>query len=389
MPTTKIFKGLNNVSDPLRLGVSWLAQADNVDITDTGAIRKRDGYSQTFQGAITGAYSTIDFARMFVVDSGVLKALTGPTSAVPLRTGLSPAPMHFTEVNDQVFYNNGVDRGVILPGNTVADWDWDSPTPPTLAAVTGSLDPGTYQVCFTYTLPGGRESGAGESTSLILPEGHALQVTDIPLLAGGFTNVYIAPADSTVFQRAFTSAGAAAFVWNDSPDNLGVELKNQFLDALPEGSDIVQHWKGRIYAAQYFASDDQSAVWFSQPLGYHLFDWNTDFILVPGRVTMLAPHADALIIGTDTRVWAYSGNKLAQLAPYGVPPGWHWTADGDRLLFWSQRGLCSALPFANLTEAHVSVRPGVQAGGTLVQRSGHKRYLVALHSGGFGFNSYI
>lgn len=386
MPTTKAFKGLSNVSDSLRLGVAWLAQADNIDITDTGAIKKRTGYRKAFAGAITGAYSTLDFTRMFVVDGGALKVLTGPGAATSLRSGISPALMHFTEVNDQVFFNNGTDSGIIAPDNTVVEWGWQAPAAPAVTAVTGQLPAGTYQVRCTFTMPDGRETGAGESAEITLVDGQALQATGLQLLDKHFTSVYIAPADSTVYQRAFTSVGATAFVWNDSPDNLGVDLLTNFYDPLPLGSEVIQFWRGRMYAAQYFAAADQTAIWFSQPLGFHLFDLNQDFILVPGRATMLAPHDSALVIGTEARVFAYDGTKLEQLAPYGVVPGDHWARDDERVLFWSTRGLCAAMPFTNLTEGQVSVAPGVSAGGTLVLRDGRKRYLVALRQGGAAFN---
>lgn len=381
MSSIAAFRGLNNVSDPLRLGLSWLAQADNVDITDTGAIRKRAGFHRTLAGAITGAYATLDFARLYVVDAGQLKALTGPDTAVALRAGMSPAPMHFTEVNDQVFYNNGVDRGIILPDHRVIDWDWSAPAAPVLAAVTGNLPAGTYRVRCTFHLPDGRETGAGPSADITLSEGQALQVSAI---APG-ANVYIAPANSTVYQYA-GSPGGGTMVWYESSDALGGELLTNLLHPLPRGADVVQAWRGRLYAAQYMPGADQTVLWFSQPLGYHLFDLAADFLLIPGRVTLLAPHADALVIGTDARIHAWDGNALAELAPYGVVPGWHWCKDDQRLLFWSVRGLCEALPFANLTERHMSVAPGLQAGGALVQQHGHKRYLVALHRGGTAFN---
>lgn len=382
------FKGLNNVTDPLRLGLGWLAQADNVDITDTGAIKKRGGYGLAMAGAFTGAYSTLDHSRMYLVDGGALKAMTGPADAITLRAGLAPAPMHFTEVNDRVFFNNGVDRGVIEPDNTVIDWAWPIPATPYAAAVTGSLAAGLYRVCCTFTLADGRETGAGNHAEIVLTEGQALQLSAIPQLAGLRTNVYIAPADSTVFQRAGSPAGTA-MVWGAGPDALGADLLNDALDPLPEGVDLVQEWGGRIYAAQYFPSEDQSVVWYSQPLGFHLFNLAADFFMVPGRVLMLAPHDEALIVGTGTRVYAaVPGEKLAQLAPYGVVPGQHWAADGQRILFWSARGLCAALPFVNLTDRQVSVAPGLQAGGALVEQDGRKRYLVALHRGGTAFNPH-
>lgn len=301
MSTITKFKGLNNVADPLRLGLSWLAQADNVDITSTGAIKKRTGYTKKFTGTITGAYATEDFTRLYVVDGGTLKAMTGPASAVSLLTGLNSAPMHWTEVNDQVFFSNGVDSGIILPDNTVLPW---------------------------------RES--------------ALRDTEFLNAAG--------------------------------------EAVGALLYPLPLGVGVIQHWRGRIYCAQYFPEANQSAVWFSQPLGWHLFNLDTDFILLPGHVTMLAPHDTALIIGTDSSIHAYDGAALTPLASYGVVPGTHWADDDGRILFWSARGLCAALPFANLTERQISVAPGVQAGGALINQGGSRRYVAVLHAGGKAFN---
>lgn len=386
MNLTKRFKGLNNVSDPLRLGLAWLAQADNVDITDTGALKKRAGYSQTLATPISNGYATLDFKRLFVVGGGALKVMAGSTTAVTLRAGLSAAPMYFTEINQQVFYNNGTDSGIVLPDNSLIDWGWTVPDPPAVAAVTGNQPAGLYQLRCTFTLPDGRETGASDSVEITLTSGQALQVSAIPLRSGSFTNVYLALADSTVFQRVFTSIGTTAFVFNGSPNDLGVDLNNNFLDPLPLGADVIQAWKGRIYAAQYFPADNQSAVWFSKPLGFHLFNHNSAFILVPGRVLMLAPHDDALLIGTDARIYAYSGDKLTEIAPYGVVPGQHWSDDETRILFWSVRGLCAALPFTNLTEHQVSVAPGIQAGGAIVRDGGQKRYLVALQQGGSAFN---
>lgn len=385
---TKFFRGLNNVTDSLRLGMSWLVQADNVDVTVTGAIRKRAGYVKTFSGALTGSYSTLDNQRLYVVDGGVLKAMAEASAAVALQTCTSNAPMHFTEVNGQIFYNNGIDSGIVNADNAVSEWAWPTPDTVAVAAVTGSLPAGTYQVRCTFALPSGRESGSSESVELALGEGSALQVSNIPLLPGHFTNVYIAPADSTVFQRAFTSIGAQAFVWNSSPDQLGTDLQNLFMSPLPQGTDIIEHWRGRIYAAQYLAESDQTAVWFSQPLGYHLFNLNSDFLMIPGRVLMLAPHDTALLIGTERAVHAYDGKSLTTLAPYGVVPGWHWSIDEDdrQILFWTVRGLCKAMPFANLTDRQISVAPGLSAGGALVRQHGTKRFLVSLQAGGAPFN---
>jgi len=378
----KSFKGLNTVSDPLRLDMSWLVQADNVNISETGALSKREGYALNRAGAFTSAFSTQDFQRSYLATAIGIQNFHGENIAVLTST----APMYWCEINKQVFFNNGTDSGVIMPDDTVLPWSWPTPTAPTVSAVTGYLPAGTYQVRCTYVLDDGRETGTSNAAEITLTEGQALQISAIPGGLGVRTNVYIAPADSEVFQL-YANTKAAALTFNSSPDTLGRDLLNAFLDPLPPGTDVIQAWRGRVYAAQYMAADDQTAVWFTEALGFHLFNLNSNFIIVPGRVHMLAPHDAALLIGTESKVYAYDGTKLDQVADYGVVPGMHWCRDDERILFWSTRGLCAALPFANLTEKQISVAPGVRAGGCLVRAGGQKRYLSVLQQGGRPFNA--
>jgi hypothetical protein len=378
LPRIDRFNGLNNVTDPVRLGLGWLLTADNVNITDTGAIARREGYTLVASGAYTSAYSTQDFSRMYCVVGDALKAMAGTSVGQTLLSGLDDAPMYWTEVNGQVFFNNGTDSGIIKADHSLIDWEWDMPAAPGLAAVTGNLPAGLYRACTTAFLADGRETGASDHAEIELAEGQALQIT-------GTGNVYICPANSTVFQLAGEIGGA--MVWNASPDDLGRELMTDNMGPLP-ACDVVQHWKGRIYAAQHMPASDQTAIWFSQPLGFHLFDQSKDFIIVPGQVNMLAPTATAIVIGTDRGIYAYDGKNLTSLADYGTVPGQHWADDETRTLFWSRRGLCAALPFANLTDKQVSVAPGVRTGGTIVRGGGQRRFLVAIQQGGDAFNSY-
>jgi hypothetical protein len=212
--------------------------------------------------------------------------------------------------------------------------------------------------------------------------------------------LYWAEVNGAVYFNNGTDSGVigpdhGAALWRGAPVSDGAGFKDAdgadrevLYDTLPTGADVIQHWKGRMYAAQWLAGEDQTVIWFSEPLGYHLFSLDGNFLIVPGRVLMLAPHPDALLIGTDRQIQAYTGDALAQLADYGVPPGQHWSADGQRVLFWSLRGLCAALPFQNLTENQVSVAPGARAGGCLIQSGGQKRYLTVLQQGGQPFNAF-
>ena len=185
----KAFRGLKNVTDPLRAGMDWLVTANNINITETGSIIARDGYAivPTFDdaGTCTAVYSTQDFQRLYIVVGLALKTFDGAT----IRTLASAAPMYWTEVHKQVFFTNGVDSGVILPDNTVLPWGWPDPKTPTVttagpaAANTAS---GTYQFCSTYLMPDGRETGARVASSIELATGQRVAINPT-ILAGAQT----------------------------------------------------------------------------------------------------------------------------------------------------------------------------------------------------------
>ena len=147
-------------------------------------------------------------------------------------------------------------------------------------------------------------------------------------------------------------------------------------------------WRGRAYAAQYDPVSDQSVVWYSQPLGYHLFSFDSDFFMVPGNVVMLTAVDEALIVGTTQRIYAYSGDKLDQLAPYGTVPGQHADRNDGSVYFWTTRGVCSALPFTNLTEAQVSVSPACVLAGPSYGTADKNAMSYHSSRGGAAFNTY-
>ncbi len=384
----KRFRGLNNVTDPLRLGLGWLSRADNINISDTGAIARRDGFALTIAASPSGAFATEDGTRMYIVDSGSLKQISPSMTTTTLLAGLNAnKPMQWEEVGNDVYYSNGEDVGIIRQDGSIDSWSWPMPTTPNIAAITGLCVAGTYQVVCTYLLPDGRETGAGEPATITLLDGEAIQLSDIPQVAGLSTQVYVAPADSEVFQHAFATTMTSA-TWNAGPDELGVDLMTNHLYSVPENATNPTLWGGRLYLFEYLPHQNVTVVWASEPLGFHLFDLSKAFLTVPGRGALLAPHDNALIIGTDTHIYAFDGEKLAILAPYGAVPGWSRAKDEDdgKILFWTSRGLCSALPFANLTHRQVSVAPGTQAGAAIIRENGAKRYVVTLTQGGTAHN---
>lgn len=389
--TIKRFRGLNTVRDPLELGLDWLTRADNVVVDRAGKLQRRDGYgAQLLPGAITGAYCTEDHQRFYLVRDGELQRVNEDHSVIMLRTGLTSAPMHWAEINGVVYYSNGPDKGLIYANDSVRNWGWPVPPAPDVIAVAGALPPGLYRVCFTFQLPDGRETGGGEATELQIAPGQALQVRNIPQEPGCTTRVYVAPANSEVFGLAIDNP-FAAFVWNAGPDQLGRELAAPLCEPPPAGAVQPAFWKGSAWLMEWVPGVG-TVVWQSKPLGFHLFDTEADFIVVMGRGLMLTTHPAGLIVGTSEAIHVWDGERITQVASYGVVAGWPAVVDVDApgrpVYIWTQRGACRALPFENLTERRISVAPGVQVGAAVIHRGGNSAFIASLQAGGTAHNAH-
>lgn len=382
-PSTRTFRGLNNVTDPQRLDLGWQTRVDNVDITDKGALRRCHGYARaTTNTAISGAYATKDMLRLYVVDNGALKQMsTDLSTSVTLRTGLNAAPMSFEEVNGQVFFTNGVDYGVALDGSTKA-WGVSAPAAPTVVATNGgSLAPGVYQFVCTAVDPTGLESSNSTVTAVDVVQSGRISITGIT----PGSNLYATVADGTVF--FLLKEGTTDSFTLDALAMHGRELPFWNTDT-PRGS-LPTLFQGQMYTAEAFPQYDATVIWRSLPLQFHHFDPGAQGIAVPGTVRMLESLDEALIIGTDRAIVAYDGDVVKPLAAYGVVSGWHASEYKKQLYFWSLRGLCRAMPFSNITETTVSVPPGLSAGAMVVEKDGMRRYVVALQKGGESFNRRI
>jgi len=393
----KTFAGLNNTADTLRgypgrqglAPVTWqlLQQAENVDINDAGLLARRSGFTPFSEGThITSSFSTFDFSRLYIIDSGTLFVVNQDGSRVELATGLH-GEAFWAEANGEVYVSAGV-KLIITSNGEVRDWGVKTPTGGVVRNASGGLTPGVYQVCFAFIDALGREGGASPSTAVMCVDG-GLSIEGIPTDIGCNTAIYVAAQGGVFRLEAVVPSTTSAFTFASLHG--GRELTNQFLDPPPDGADKVAFYKGRFYAAEYMPEEDMTVVWFSEPLGFHLFNLNSSFLQIPGRVVQIAatePKGSGyLMLSTERQVFLYNQTDLVSVADYGAVQGQNpdWGPD-DKLYFWSKRGLCRVAPFENLTESNVSVAPGVHAAGSVFNQHGYSRFVVVLKGGGAAFN---
>lgn len=119
---------------------------------------------------------------------------------------------------------------------------------------------------------------------------------------------------------------------------------------------MVGYWDPETY---------RSAVYFSRPGYPHEFYFDRDFILVPGRVTLLASNHRGVVIGTDREIYVDPIDApLQKVADYGAPKGCAALDERGDVFFWTARGLCKCFPFENVTDKQycASIRSRVAAG---------------------------
>jgi hypothetical protein len=385
------FLGLNNVADPMRGAAEgtwgWQSVADNVNGTDSGGMERREGIAPAALVAgssITGSYSTFDFSRLYIIDSGTLKRVY-PDGTTTTLYGMLSGAAYWSEQNDVVYLSCGSAKIQIGQDNSVASWGVSVPDQPNISAATGSLFAGFAQAVLTYTDATGREGGACPAVGIQVTQG-GFTLTNIPQIAGYTPQLYCTEPDGNVFMHV-TSLPSPITAYTVATRTTGRELTTQFLDVPPEGGSYIAFAGAQALLAEYIPEIDQTVVWTSEEMGYHLFNLNSNYFVVPGEVTQMYGKDATAVITTQTRVFAYSDSSLKQIAEYGAVPGQH--ADmgsDDKIYFWTKRGLCRAVPFENLTESHFSAAPGVYAGGGVINQHGYSRYVAVLHRGGDAFN---
>lgn len=142
------FNGLKNTVAPERLGPQDLAIARNIDIDDTGQVRRRRGQTQldnaewhSIKGPIAG--------KVYGVRNGVLGIIRRDFSFYSLGITIGASRCCYTDVNEEIYFSSDNMSGIIGTDETVRPWGgtdgqgfWDSPVyspTDTLGPVAGTL----------------------------------------------------------------------------------------------------------------------------------------------------------------------------------------------------------------------------------------------------------
>lgn len=280
-----------------------LTEAVNVDIDDSGQLRRRRGQLRKVAGATHSLWAKDDLC-LYVKD-GVMYRLYPDMSSVAVAAGLGIERMSYVDANGRVYHSNGVIHAVLDAGRVRA-WGIDLDQIQVAAsATTGTLAAGFYQFAMTLLRADGQESGTGMANTLLLPDGAGVTFTwavpDDPELTE--VALYLTQPDGeTLLQAAILPADQGTYTYTGGMRSL--PLATQWLDAPPVAS-ILSHYRGRIYLAV------QDTLYATAALGYEYCDLR-DYRAFDGtRINLVAPVESGLFIGTEQAVYFLAGASFA------------------------------------------------------------------------------
>lgn len=303
--------GVDLLSAETALPRGALRAAINVDIDRAGKWRRRRGTQLVFAGTdVHSLWAPLTGSTAYFVEGRNLRSCrpADPTAPRPLiRTGLTEgAPMNFCEVNDEIYYSNGLQSGTVfgrfgveMPIGEIA----------CTAVTRGMLAPGVYKVGLVFVKDTGEESGAIVSYFTLGSKGgiavSSFQLPQDPAIHRA--RFFLSATDDEVLYQAADigfSAGAVEFL----EPATGRILETEFMEPPPPAQALCLY-NGRLYGAL------DAIVWYTQALRYGLFRPSTDFIDFGDRVTLLAPApTGGLYVGTTNGMFFMAGDDPAKFS---------------------------------------------------------------------------
>lgn len=334
--------GVNNVApedglptDPNTGAVVALREAVNVDLDNDGYPSRRKG--RTNRVAADRAHSLFASPEyLFAWVDGDLKAFdNGLNEAATIRSSIGERHISYAQVNDEVYWTNGVYIGRVtaeLEARTVGVLV--PPTPTLTASATGGMEAGDYEVAITWVDTEGQESGACPSQVITVPAGGGVVLTNLPAGAADIyeTRVYCSAPNGEVLYKV-AGLNPAQPVYYLTVHTAGKALDTQWLLPMPPG-DIIRFWNGRVFVAA------TNFLCWSEGLRFGLMHQDNT-LRFGARITLLEPVGEGgdgggLYIADHKRTYFMSGDSPDKWSrvikyPHAAVPGTSMVLPGTAL----------------------------------------------------------
>ena len=297
------FKGLKLKEDPYGLKKGDLVKAENIDITDAGKVRRRGGF--TFEREVANRKIWGGNGLLLSVEGSNLISLNASLTPTTIRSDLHPTEvLDFCEVGTDIYYSGLFVNGKFTDG-VHTDWEVEAPSGmPVFTAGLGGLYEGCYHFAMTYEHSDGRESGCGKSVKTSVTAGQSISLSSIPQPSDAdiaYIRLYLSEANSETL-RLYAKIAVGTTSLNMTSRRRGDELTTQYLRPPPKGQYIGFCASRMLVAAG-------SALFFSRPFSYHLFDLTTDYISLSADINMVATTANGAFLSAGKTYYLDLGGE--------------------------------------------------------------------------------
>lgn len=343
--------GIDNLSSDVDLPDGALRVADDVLIDNNGTINSAPGPLL--------ALDMPGLADLWTSQSGISYGRLGDDlvqvsgSGIQVYGSMGDAPFAFCDHLDGVV---AASHSAIFQVGALPAFRPMALPPPAFTAVasaSGGLDAGRYGVA-VCALRGGEEFGLSPIKFVDVQQGGGISMSIQG--SGDMVRVFRTPASGTLLYRATDApSGMASYLLGAG--KLGANPTGQFLEPMP-GGQLIASWNGRIVCAR------GRVLNISRPMRPALYDPLSDYIVLPSRITMVAPLPDGIYLATRNATFFLNGTdpesatlvKLAASPPpegcFAVVPGSLFTdIQHNRVAVWlSREGFVLGLPEGQIVQ---------------------------------------
>lgn len=386
LPQSRGFKaGMNMLAPDYAMPEGSVRDATNLDVTDDGSLRTRQGYASVPLAAGVACHSLYGTPHFLLhADRSELKRTASGTQVVATvqngaRIAYAPLP------DGSVVWSDGSAIGRVSAAGVSVPLSLPAAGAPQLAAVAnGTLRAGRYTVSVAWVETSGQESPPSLPVALDVSDGQGIQLSAIPVSPpSGATalRIYVSHADeAALFEAGVVAAGVTSARIDAEPT--GRPLETLFEAPFPACSTL-GFAAGRLLGAR------GNVLYWSEPHRYGVTRPAANFIQFSAAVSLIAPTQDGIYVGTLDAAGAgevvflsgfdFGKQAFRPVTPFGAYPGTLAEMPHTLQMIWaSPQGFVVADNSGQISaiSSDKVAFPHANRGGSLVREQGGIRQII-------------
>lgn len=292
-------KGMNNVQKESKLPEGSLDSAINVDIGDTGVVRRRERYKQIY----TGINLSCLYRRFFVENDNLCKLLADNTAQV-VNGDITSFDISYTQLNNETYYTDGTYVYSALDHKRIG-LQRPSFYDTTVHEGTGLLRAGEYQISLCFVRPSTGEFSGATNFHIVTvdKDNSSIELTNIDQGNPNESysiNVYLSDTNgSELYHYVTVLSGTSTVDIKEATQNKHRITTLNMMSLI--GGEILNSFNGRLYVAK------DKTLYYSQALWYGLYKPSTDFYSFSAPITNVLIVDDGVYVTAD-KTYFIQGN---------------------------------------------------------------------------------